>query len=328
MRLISVGRIGLALGVAAGFSLLLTGSPKPVFTKHDKAYYADANTVNFVRPGLVIKIINASIANDGTITTRFRLSDPKDMPLDREGITTPGVVAPGFIAAYLPKGQTQYVAYTTRVQTSPITKVSATQAGTDTGGKYEKVAEGEYIYTFGTKAPANFDKTATHTIGISGNRNLTEFDMGTNFASATYNFVPDGSPVKQTRDVVRDATCNKCHDQIAFHGGSRRGMAMCVLCHTPQTTDPDTGNTVDMIVMTHKIHMGKDLPSVKAGGKYSIIGFNQNETDYSTVGYPAYGGPSGERPGAVNCQSCHENNRGAAQQDAWLSHPTRAACGS
>ena len=103
------------------------------------------------------------------------------------------------------------------------------------------------------------------------------------------------------RDVIKTASCNKCHDQLAFHGGSRRGMEMCVLCHTPQTVDPDTGNTVDMPVMTHKIHMGKELPSVQAGGKYQIIGHNQIESDYSTVGFPA---------DVRRCEVCHEQNTG------------------
>ena len=78
-----------------------------------------------------------------------------------------------------------------------------------------------------------------------------------------------------TRDVIRTATCNKCHDSLAFHGGSRDGMDLCIMCHTPQTIDPDTGNTVDMKVMTHKIHMGSELPSVKAGKPYQIIGNDQ-----------------------------------------------------
>jgi len=93
---------------------------------------------------------------------------------------------------------------------------------------------------------------------------LTEFDLGTNYASATFNFIPNGSAVSQVRDVIRTQSCNRCHDQLSAHGGSRRGIEMCVLCHTPQTTDPDSGNTVDLPVMVHKIHMGSELPSVQA----------------------------------------------------------------
>ena len=65
--------------------------------------------------------------------------------------------------------------------------------------------------------------------------------------------------------MIRTETCNKCHDQLAFHGGSRSGMELCIMCHTPQTVDPDTGNTLDMKVFVHKLHMGEELPSVKAG---------------------------------------------------------------
>jgi OmcA/MtrC family decaheme c-type cytochrome len=185
------------------------------------------------------------------------------------------------------------------------------------------VAVGEYIYTFKTKAVAKdgsaFDATATHRMGLYGSRNLTEFDLGTNYDSATFDFVPNGSKVVSTRDVVRTESCNKCHDQLAFHGGSRRGLDLCVMCHTPQTTDPDTGNTVDMKVFVHKIHMGSQLPSVQAGTPYQVIGFNQAVSDWSTVNLPS---------DPRRCQFCHESTTGAAQSDAWLKNPSRAACGS
>ena len=106
------------------------------------------------------------------------------------------------------------------------------------------MADGEYIYTFRTKLPANYDKTVTHTIGLYGNRNLTEFDLGTYPYDLTYDFVPDGSKVTVTRDVIKTVTCNKCHQDLAAHGtGGRKSMQVCVLCHQPQTIDPDTGHT-------------------------------------------------------------------------------------
>src|SRR5690349_7648135 len=107
------------------------GPTKTSFTVHDKAYYADANTVNFVRPGLTISIVSTKIASDGTITVGYNRSDPKGLAVDRDGIQTPGAISVSFVAAYIPKGQTQFFSYTTRVQTSPITNVSATQAGAD-----------------------------------------------------------------------------------------------------------------------------------------------------------------------------------------------------
>ena len=133
--------------------------------------------------------------------------------------------------------------------------------------------------------------------------------MGTNYASTTFNFVPNGSAVTTVHDVIRTSSCNKCHDQLSFHGGSRRGIEMCNLCHTPQTLDPDTGNTVDMKVMVHKIHMGSQLPSVEAGTPYRIIGNQGNVSDYSTVVHPS---------DPRRCESCHEQNSGATQATRYL----------
>jgi len=323
-------RVALAVTLVVG-SVVLVSAPQPAFTTRDKAYYADEKLVNFVRPGLVVTITSAEILTDGTIRTKFKLADPRGLGLDREGITTPGPVTISFICAYIPKGQTQYVSYTTRVQTSPITNVAATQAAGQNNGTFDRIGDGEYQYTFSIKAPATIDRTTTHTIGAYASRNLTEFDLGIDRDDATFNFVPDGSRVTLVRDVIRTGTCNQCHDPLALHGGSRRSMELCVLCHTPQTVDPDTGNTADMPVMIHKIHMGADLPSVRAGGKYVIIGNQQSVHDYSTVGFPADVRVSGTTRVGRNCVICHQQGPAGPNQATQATNylkANRAACGA
>src|SRR5438067_7620218 len=244
--------LGLIAAAAATAQSIRLRPIREVYGPHSKARFLDASTVEFVRPGLVISIQSAAVAADGTISTTFTVADPQGLGLDRAGITTPGVVSLSFVAATIPQGQEQYFSYTTRVA-SGAAVATTNQAGADSGGTFTNIGLGQYTYTFKTKAPGGFDATATHTIGVYGSRNLTIFDLGTNYASTTFNFVPSGAPVTATRDVVRDVSCDRCHDQLSFHGGSRRGVALCVLCHTPQTLDPDTGNTVDMKVFIHKI---------------------------------------------------------------------------
>jgi len=46
----------------------------------------DANTISYLRPGIVVKVVSAAIATDGTITARVKISDPKNVPLDMDGI--------------------------------------------------------------------------------------------------------------------------------------------------------------------------------------------------------------------------------------------------
>ena len=298
-------------------TLILTGATTSPFSKRHKAFYADQSLVAFVRPGLVITITSAEIAQDGTISVVFSLKDPQGAPLDRTGVSTPGSIGLNFIAAYIPQGRQQYVDYITRSATGAVSG-TVTQAAAESNGVFTPVGDA-YRYTFSTRAPSSLDRTATHTIGIYGSRDLTEFDLGTNYASTTFNFVPNGSPVTLVRDVIRTQSCNRCHDQLSAHGGSRRGVEMCVLCHTPQTTDPDSGNTVDLPVMVHKLHMGTELPSVQAGKPYQIIGFQGSVTDYSSVVHPS---------DPRRCEVCHEQNSGATQATAYLTRPTRVACGS
>ena len=302
----------MAIGAAAGDP---THGRKQFYSPHEKAYFLP-DAVEFVNPGLVFSIQSASIASDGTITVKFTMADPTGLALDRTGVQTPGTVSPSFLAAAIPNGQAQYVSYVTRAA-SGAAMASTNQPAADSGGTISG-GPGAYTYTFKAKA-TGFDATATQTVGIYGSRNLTAYNLGTDYASTTFSFVPNGSKVTNTRDVIRDASCNRCHDQLSFHGGSRRGIALCVMCHQPQLFDPDTGNNLDMKVMAHKIHMGSSLPSVIAGKPYQVIGFNNAVSDFSKVVDPA---------DVRRCTVCHDQSTGAAQKTAYLTNPTAASCGA
>jgi OmcA/MtrC family decaheme c-type cytochrome len=299
----------------------LASAPRKPYSPHEKAFYADTQTVEFVLPGLTITATSASIASNGTITVSYSLTDPTGLPLDAAGATTPGTISVSFVAAVLPNNSGDYTTYTTRAASGTVL-ASTEQPGADTGGVITSLGSGQYQYVFETKAPSGYDATATHTIGIYGSRNLTAYNLGTNYASVTYSFVPNGAKLTHINDVIKTASCNTCHDQLSAHGGSRRGLDMCVLCHNPQNFDPNTGATLDAKIFFHKIHMGASLPSVIAGTPY-VPAINSFGTfDYSTVVFPA--DPEDPR----RCETCHSQTTGATQATAFLTNPTRAACGS
>jgi OmcA/MtrC family decaheme c-type cytochrome len=310
--------IGLLLVAVAAADTVGRKPIKQYFNIHSRVFFADDASVEFVRPGLTIAVQSASIGSDGTISATYTVTDPSGLPLDTAGVTTPGAISLSFLAAYIPKGQEQYFNYITRTVTGTAIP-SVNQPTSDSGGTTTTLSTGKYVYTFKTKAPATFDPTVTNTIGIYGSRSLTAYNLGTDYASTTFNFVPNGSAVVTTRDVIRDASCDRCHDQLSFHGGSRRGIAICVMCHEPQNADPATGESLDLKVMAHKIHMGSSLPSVIAGKPYQFVGYQNAVSDFSKVVDPAE---------AQRCTVCHDQTTGAKQATAFLTEPTRVTCGS
>jgi hypothetical protein len=280
---------------------LLSGPENKHFTVHDRAYYLDPAEVAFIRPGIVLKIGGAAIAPDGTITAAYTVTDPAGLPLDSTGVTTPGTISVSFVAAYIPTGTSNWISMIARVATAP-NGATANQPAADSGGKTTTLATGSYMYTFGTKAPANFDRTQTVRVGAYASRNLTAFNIGTAHDNSVLTFVPNGSAVTNTHDIIATKSCDRCHNPLSAHGGARLIMPLCIICHNPggngvQTVDPDTGNSIDFEVMIHKIHRGASLPSVIAGTPYQIVGFNGAVSDFSTVVFPA---------NIENCQMCHE----------------------
>jgi OmcA/MtrC family decaheme c-type cytochrome len=321
-------RLSFVVRIAAFIALIalcLTGQTKKhQFSPREKAYYADPALVDFVNPGLKVTINSAQISSSGAISVTYTLTDPSGLPLDQTGATTPGAISPTFFASYIPKGQEQYVAYTTAPATGALLGTITRPTFEEGGGTTTSVGPGQYQYIMKAQAPAGFDPTVTTTIGIAASRNLTAFNLGTNYAGTTFNFVSNGAAVTVTRDVVRTASCNTCHDQLVFHGGHAFGTEQCVLCHQPQNMDPTTGNSLDLKVMAHKIHMGSSLPSVVGtsttpGVPYEIAGYMGSISNFSTVVDPA---------DVRRCEVCHSQTTGAAQAKAFMTEPSRAACGS
>jgi OmcA/MtrC family decaheme c-type cytochrome len=316
-------RLYLALRIAAVavlVALCLTAqTKKQAHTLIDKAALVD-----FVTPGLVITINSAKVSSAGIISVTYTLADPNGLPLDATGATTPGVVSLAYVASYIPKGQAQYVAYTTSRVTGAVLGTITRPDFEQSGGTLTSVGPGKYQYTYAAQAPSGFDPTVTTTVAVDGNRDLTSFDLGSSYAGTTFNFVPNGSPVTVTRDVIETQSCNTCHYQLAFHGGYAHGMQMCVLCHQPQNADPVTGNTLDAKVFFHKIHMGSQLPSV-IGTKttpsvpFEVAGYMNIISNFSTVIDPA---------DPRRCEVCHSQTTGAKQATRFLSTPSRAACGA
>src|ERR1022692_2346907 len=314
----------LVLAPVVLFNTAFADDHQPAKRPVDFAAPAPINgTTNAIgKTGIVVKIQSAAIAKDGTITVRATLVDADGLPLDRLGVASKGPVSMSFIAAYTPAGQSQYVSYTTSVAKPSIpgnTNPSQTQAANDSGGTFTTNAVGDYTYTFKTKAPITFDATTTNAIGVSAQRDLSEFgtfDEWSETSNDVFNFVPNGTPVKVTRAVVTCNACKQWHDPLIGHGGSRLKVELCIMCHTPQTINPDTGLTQDMKVLIHKIHMGSSLPSVKAGTPYRIW-HRGAWSDFSTVVFPQ---------DVRNCTTCHA--QGATQADNWKTNPGAAACGS
>jgi OmcA/MtrC family decaheme c-type cytochrome len=205
------------------------------------------------------------------------------------------------------EGQT----YTLNGETFEPMLVVASQPRADSNGTWQAVdaTTGTYTYTFGTELTLEINADRTTTVAMYLYRNGRS-----DVANDSFTFVPASGEPKITREVVTIEACNTCHNELAFHGGTRRDITLCVTCHTDQNIDPETGNVVDFRVLIHRIHRGEFLPSVESGVPYQIIGYRQSSHDYSTVAWPQ---------DVRNCSTCHS---GGQDSDNFKNQPQIAAC--
>ncbi len=253
------------------------------------------------------------------------------------------------ISSLAPKGggfsYNKWVSYIWRASDNTAAAVNQAYRERNPGRQLVEGPAGTYTYTFtqnlGTAKinPANpadnmaitYDRNRTHRVFVA----LRALYSGGN----TLDFVPAGGAVTATRDIVEDATCRKCHMATPGHYGPWDGIVKaCVTCHAPGNTLKNSAanggatNTLEMSVMLHKIHAGRELQSVAGpdgqfydnpntalderldNGKLYQLGA---VSTWNTAAFPAV---------LANCQACHTGS--VANVDNWKSVPSRAACGS
>ncbi|XOV90433.1 MAG: OmcA/MtrC family decaheme c-type cytochrome [Pseudomonadota bacterium] len=223
--------------------------------------------------------------------------------------------------------------YINRLKTPAVhpENAPAIQATSESGGALVDHGDGTYTYTFVTDvtnvtAPlaVAFEPTLTHRVAI-------QFSGGP-VTNPSYDWMPETGATSGllTKDVVTTESCNTCHNPLALHGGGRQEIELCVTCHNPGTSEPNSQESMDLAVLVHRIHMGRDLPSVQAGGEFVVYGFRDSRHDYSELGYPQE---------VNNCTKCHAGTATGSgalivtptltgDGDNWSEIPTMSACGS
>src|SRR5438270_1959472 len=134
--------------IAVAALVVPLGAQKSGTAQKPRLSFMDSNAISYIRPGITAKVVSAAIAQDGTITARVKIADPKGVALDMDGVNTAGPVTLRFIAAYIPAGQKQYLSYTTTVAKATLnSNPSQTQAATDSGGTLcEKCGRRLHLY--------------------------------------------------------------------------------------------------------------------------------------------------------------------------------------
>ncbi|MEQ8802062.1 MAG: OmcA/MtrC family decaheme c-type cytochrome, partial [Haliea sp.] len=308
--------------------------PPPVIPETNPAPFAEARE-------LFPFITSVTVPGDGRPVVEFQLSDERNNAIID---LTPANVR--FIIAKLtPSAEGNltgdWQSYINRIEqpgVGPGTQARL-QATTEANGELSNNGDGSYRYRFATAIDAlpesilaqadiedvdlSYDPAQTHRVAI-------QFAGGQVPANPDYDFIPATGATGNIfrREIANTASCNSCHDQLAFHGGGRVEMNYCVTCHNPGSTDANSGNTVDMKVMIHKIHMGAELLSVQAGDEYAIYGFRDSKHDYSGLRYPQ---------DIRLCVTCHAGTATggdragvflSSQGDNWAEYSSIAACGS
>ncbi len=293
--------------------------------------------------GLETAITAATIDAAGHVVVTFRLTDAAGVPVTPVTSSTddPNQARVRITIARLDVEDETFQGFTTTFSRYVNYIAPGGTPSYDTTGTFTltDASGGTWTYTFGNVLPADLPRNLTHTVGAQIQR--TDPGGTEHVANPIFDFVPAGGAVTTVRELTTTATCNGCHDPLAFHGGGRREVKLCQLCHTEQLIESGTGSELDFKHLIHRLHRGKDLPSVTGGAVgTTYLGFAEKvntcasgpfESKACTSSADCGGSPcTGTATVGVgfpqdlrNCTKCHAN--GATVAD-YLKKPSALAC--
>ena len=294
----------------------------------------------------VATISSATADADGLVTVNFRVEDRAHHAIS----TVPSISAniAKLVPATAAETSNHWMPYIWQTETATAgawpapAGTTALQATRETTGRLTNNHDGTYSYVFATNLTtarrgttlvgyAAADRALTHRIVImmGGHAGAT--------ADAFIDFVPAGTAVTQTRNIIETAACQSCHDDDQFHGhgGDRLSIQSCASCHVQGASDANSGNSLELREMIHKIHAGGELATIPGpdgilfdnpattvneaadNGSYALWGFGNTRHSWEEVEFPAV---------LSNCTKCHTG--AGAQVANWNTAPSRTACGS
>jgi len=209
------------------------------YTTKDKEFYLTPEQLLFIRPGLVVEILEVVLPADMQLEVTYSIEDPSGLPLDHDGVHTPGVVDMRLTLSNIPMGEEQ--------------KVRLAYERVSRNGTLTSVSPGVYKYKFETVLASDLD--TTHTLVLGSRRDVREFDLDRYTANDLYDWVPSGMYDAMPRDIVTAETCNRCHDPLAMHGSRWLSPAACGQCHNPGLIGRD-GESKSLNILVHHVHEG------------------------------------------------------------------------
>lgn len=291
------------------------------------------------------EITSATADAAGAVSVSFTVKDEEDNPV--KGIAAISANIVKLLPPANGDASSRWVSYLYRTETVSGSAngdwpnpdgTTRSQAYRENNGTLTDHGDGSYTYAFSTNISnvtvggnaIAYERNRTHRVSImmGGHAGPT--------GTAAFDFVPDGSAVTLTRNIVKTETCKGCHGgEFHGHGGDRVIVENCVTCHNPGNEDANGGETIDFKVMIHKIHAGGELASIPGpdglvwddpatatdesadNGSYATWGNRNSKNEWWKVEFPAV---------IENCTKCHQGV--GAEVDNWKSNPSRAACGS